>query len=217
MGAIAGWLVFKLVDWCSPVGAVGEAQARQRAASSDDRPGAHRAPLQKGPVQEKLTITAGAILVTAVALKYGGPSTLLFVYGALMLVLMGVTLFDVRRHEIPHIVTLPGMAAGLLLGTFVLPLGFIGSVAGLVVGGGVLLVVTLFEALRKKEIGGGDWKYAAMIGSFIGPQKMVIALVFTGVLGFIGAIALALTGHGGRPQALGPWLGAGAAASILLG
>ena len=36
------------------VGAVGEAQARQRAASSDDRPGAHRAPLQLDAIRGEI-------------------------------------------------------------------------------------------------------------------------------------------------------------------
>ena len=36
------------------VGAVGEAQARQRAASSDDRPGAHRAPLQLDDIRAEI-------------------------------------------------------------------------------------------------------------------------------------------------------------------
>lgn len=88
---------------------------------------------------------------------------------------------------------------------------------GLLVGGGVLLLATLFEAIRRKQIGGGDWKYAAMIGSFIGPQRIVVALILTGVFGALGAIALAISGCQTRPHALGPWLSAGAVVSILLG
>src|SRR2546422_5899031 len=50
---------------------------------------------------------------------------------------------------------------------------------------GVLMAATIVEALRKKVIGGRDCKYAAMIGSFIGPQSIVLALVFTGILGVV--------------------------------
>ena len=81
----------------------------------------------------------------------------------------------------------------------------------------MLIVATLIESLRKKEIGGGDWKFAAMIGSFVGPQQIIVALVFTGVFGLIGGIALTVAGSQRKPQALGPWLSAGAVASILLG
>ena len=82
---------------------------------------------------------------------------------------------------------------------------------------GVLMAATIVEALRKKEIGGGDWKYAAMIGSFIGPQRIALALVLTGVFGVLGGTALAISGVHTRGHALGPWLTAGAVASILLG
>ena len=159
---------------------------------------------------------ASAILVFSFAIKFGAPGALLFVHSGLGLVLVGVTVFDIRKHEIPHIVTIPGMLAGLLIGTFVLPLGFAGSLMGLVVGGGVLLAASIVEMLRHKEIGGGDWKYAAMIGSFIGWQKIIFALVLTGIFGAFGAIALHAAGVHEKPRALGPWLSAGAVVSILI-
>ena len=138
----------------------------------------------------------------------------MLVYGTLVLVLIGVTVFDIRKHTIPHIVTIPGMITGLILGSFVLPLGVGRSVTGFLVGGGVLMAATIVEALRKKEIGGGDWKYAAMIGSFIGPQSIVVQETID-IVRAHGGIVLAVAGVHGRPQALGPWLSAGAVASIL--
>lgn len=164
-----------------------------------------------------MTITAAALILAILAIKAGRPAPSWFVYAGLIVVLIGVTLFDIRTKLIPHAVTVPGTIAGLIAGAYILPLGIRNSVLGLIVGGGVLLASTVVEKLRKKEIGGGDWKYAAMIGSFIGPQRVVVALILTGVFGAIGAIALALSGHQSRPQALGPWLSAGAVASILLG
>lgn len=168
------------------------------------------------------------LLLALLALKLGTPSVLLFVYGGLFLVLVWIAIFDFRRLEIPNAVTVPGTLIGLALGTFVLPLGFRESVLGLLVGGGVLLAATLIETIRKKDIGGGDWKYAAMIGTFIGPRRMAAALVLTGIFGFFGAAALAFSQarsasaierslKARRPQALGPWLSIGAVASILLG
>ena len=118
---------------------------------------------------------------------------------------------------IPHVVTIPGTVVGLLAGSFLLPLGMRQSMLGLLVGGGILILATVVETVRKKDIGGGDWKYAAMIGSFIGPQRIVLALALTGVFGVLGGAALAFAGVQARPQALGPWLSAGAVASILLG
>jgi leader peptidase (prepilin peptidase) / N-methyltransferase len=188
-GAGAGWLVSRIVN---------------RFTRPDLRAGL-------------LPIPASAIISTLFAVKFGVPGPLLFVYSGLGLVLVGVAVFDIRKQMIPHIVTIPGLIAGLFAGTYILPHGFIESLKGMLVGGGILLAATLFEALRKKEIGGGDWKYAAMIGSFIGLQNVILALVLAGIFGVFGAIALHFAGAQTKPQALGPWLSAGALVSMLIG
>lgn len=189
-GAAAGWLISWIVD---------------------------RATRERGTATVVFSVLISAVLLVILSLKFQTAGMRLFVYGGLVLVLIGVTVFDIRRHRIPHVVTIPGVIAGLILGSKVLPLGIRESLLGLAVGAGVLLAATVVEAIRKKEIGGGDWKYAAMIGSFIGPQRIVVALVLTGVFGFLGAIVLAVSGNHAKPQALAPWLSAGAVASILLG
>jgi leader peptidase (prepilin peptidase)/N-methyltransferase len=162
-----------------------------------------------------ITIMVSTILAAGLRLRYENAGWAFWIYLVLGFVLIGTGLFDNRTQTIPHAVTLPGLVAGLLLATFILPVGFTDSIIGIVVGGGVLVISTIVEALRKKEIGGGDWKYAAMIGSFIGGQKMVTALIFTGVFGIAASIVLYLSKVQAKPRALGPWLSAGAIASIL--
>jgi len=193
-GAAAGWFVSWIVDRTTP----DYARSTKRLESI-------------------LSTAASAVLLAALAVRFKEPEIRLFVYGALVLTLIGVTVFDIRTQIIPHAITIPGTIAGLIAGSFILPLGIRESMLGLLIGGGVLLLATFVETIRKKEIGGGDWKYAAMIGSFIGPQRIVVALILTGVLGALGAFTLAISGVHARPHALGPWLSAGAVASILLG
>jgi prepilin signal peptidase PulO-like enzyme (type II secretory pathway) len=192
-GAAAGWFVSWIVD----------RSTRDRARDTKR-------------LESILSTAASAALLAALAVRFKEPGIRLFVYGGLVLALVGVTLFDIRTQIIPHAVTIPGTILGLVGGSFVLPSGIRESILGLVIGGGVLLAATLVEKIRKKEIGGGDWKYAAMIGSFVG-RRIVLALVFTGIFGAVGAIVLAICGSRARPRALGPWLSAGAVASILLG
>jgi leader peptidase (prepilin peptidase)/N-methyltransferase len=192
-GGAAGWFVIKVVD---------------HATRRDSR--------NTRQLETILSVAASAILLGALAMKFKVPGPRLLVYGGLTLALVGVTVFDIRTQIIPNAITIPGMIAGLIAGSFVLPSGIQESILGLLLGGGVLLLATFFEAVRKKEIGGGDWKYAAMIGSFIGPQRIVVALILTGVFGALGAVAFAISGGHTRPQALGPWLSAGVVASILL-
>lgn len=193
-GGVAGWFVSWIVDRTTPL-----------------------YPARKKRIESIISTVASAVLLAALAARFKEPGTRLFVYAGLILALIGVAVFDIRTQIIPHAVTIPGTIAGLIAGSFVLPSGIRQSMLGLVVGGGVLLFATLFEAIRKREIGGGDWKYAAMIGSFIGPQRIVAALLFTGIFGVLGGIAFAVSGVHGRTRALGPWLSAGAVASILLG
>lgn len=166
--------------------------------------------------EQTATIGASVLILIGIALRFGSDLPLVYTYCAFALVLVGVTLFDFRTHEIPLFVTLPGAAAGMIAGTLVLPQGFWLSLVGLLFGAGVLVATTLVEAARKKEVGGGDWKYAAMIGAFLGWPDMVTALVLTGAFGIAGAIALKLMGIPSRPIALGPWLSAGAISTLLI-
>ena len=187
-GAAGGWLAYLLVN------------RRSRPRHAFERP---------------IAIAVPALLFPALGLKFGFGSPALAVYAGFTLIMVGVTIFDLRTQEIPHCVTLPGAAAGLLLGAAVLPPGFIRSLAGLLFGGGVLIVSTLFEAARNKEVGGGDWKYAGMIGAFLGWPGVLTALVLTGVFGVAGALILKNRAAPG-PQALGPWLSAGALGALLV-
>jgi leader peptidase (prepilin peptidase)/N-methyltransferase len=165
-------------------------------------------------VEFVITIAVSALLAAGLRIQYQD-GRVFWIYLGLGFVLIGTGLFDSRTQRIPHAVTLPGLAAGIALATFILPLGFVGSIIGAVVGGGILLISTIVEALRKREIGGGDWKYAAMIGSFIGGQEMITALIFTGIFGVAASLVLHLSRVQTKPRALGPWLSAGAIASIL--
>lgn len=192
LGGAAGWVVMKIVNHATP-----------------GHPGKD--------LESTLATVASAFLLAAMAIRFKTPGIPLLVYSILVLTLVAVTVYDIRTQTIPHMVTIPGTATGLIAGSFILPSGIRESMLGLLIGGGALLLATVFEKIRKKEIGGGDWKYAAMIGSFIGPKHVVVALILTGVFGALGAVVLAISGNQTRPRALGPWLSAGAIVSILLG
>lgn len=96
------------------------------------------------------------------------------------------TATDFETGLIPDAITLPGMAAGLALsvtghGHFAQVLWYqklLASLAGLLTGGGILLLTGWLGKLvfRKDSMGGGDVKLLAMIGSFIGVTK--VGLVF---------------------------------------
>ncbi len=188
LGSLSGWIAYRIVDRSSR--------------------GKHR-------LEKVMTIATSALLLPILGGKFG-PSSLLAVYGIFTMVLVGVTLFDHRKHEIPLIVTMPGTLAGLVAAGTLLPIGVVYSLGGLLFGGGVLIATTLVEAARGKEVGGGDWKLAAMIGTFIGWPGMITALILTGVFGVAGALIMKASGLPPRPRALGPWLCAGGIVTVLL-
>ena len=100
--------------------------------------------------------------------------------------LIVATMTDFETGLIPDQITIAGMIAGLALsvtghGHFLQPLWYqklLSSLAGLVAGGGILLLTGWFGKLvfRKDSMGGGDVKLLAMIGAFVGVTK--IGLIF---------------------------------------
>jgi leader peptidase (prepilin peptidase)/N-methyltransferase len=159
--------------------------------------------------ERNVVVAAGAIVPALLYVKYQASVGFAVVYGILSLVLLGTSVFDLRKQVIPHLVTLPGIALGLVASTWLLPIGFQNAVLGMVLGAGILLFTTIVESVRKKEVGGGDWKLAAAIGSFLGPQRVITAMLAAGLLGLI-AGALLYRSRGPKPSALGPFISAGA-------
>lgn len=134
---------------------------------------------------------------------------------AAFLVLIGTSVFDLRKQVIPHVVTLPGIAVGLAASTWILPVGLKSSVIGMLLGAGILLFTTFVEAARHKEVGGVDWKLAAAIGSFLGANRLVVAMLFAGLFGMIVGVLLIWRRSASKPAALGPYISAGAIAAML--
>jgi len=165
--------------------------------------------------ERNLTITASAAIPFLIYLKYQASGAFAVVYGILALVLIGTSVFDLRKQVIPHLVTLPGMVAGLVTSTWLLPIGFKNSLIGMLLGAGILLFTTIVEALRHKDVGGGDWKLAAAIGSFLGARLVVTAMLFAGLFGLIVGGVLLWRRSASKPAALGPFISAGAIAAML--
>ena len=127
-GATAGWFVSWIVDRTTP----------DRARNTKR-------------LESILSTAASAVLLAALAVRFKEPGIRLYVYGGLVLALVGVTVFDIRTQIIPNAVTIPGTILGLIGGSFVLPSGIRESILGLVIGAGVLLAATLVETIRKRD------------------------------------------------------------------
>jgi leader peptidase (prepilin peptidase)/N-methyltransferase len=94
--------------------------------------------------------------------------------------------------------------------------GLLFSLAGLIVGGGVVWLVRLagFWILRQEAMGFGDVILMAMVGSVIGWQAAVVVFFIAPILAIFAAVVAWVTQRD-REIPYGPWLSAAALALIL--
>jgi leader peptidase (prepilin peptidase)/N-methyltransferase len=149
-----------------------------------------------------------------------GLSPLLPVRIAFTCVLIVLFAIDLEHQLLPNVITLPALAAGLVL-SLVLPPGLRDALIGVLVGGGILfLIAEVYFRLRKEEgMGMGDVKMLAMIGAFLGWKLTVLTLILASFGGSIAGILLLVTRRGNMKAALpfGTFLAAGALAASLFG
>jgi len=129
--------------------------------------------------------------------------------------LVVITFIDLDHQIIPDVITYPGMVTGLLVAPFFMtalaeplpfglegllpPLGqystsFLNALLGLLLGGAPLYFIgLLWEKLRKVEaMGGGDVKFMAMVGAFLGWKGAFLTIMIGAISGSVIGVALIL-------------------------
>ncbi len=107
-----------------------------------------------------------------------------------------VAMIDYDWRIVPHVITFPGMAIGLVASWLLMPeIGLHGALLGLVIGSGVLFLTgELYQLVRGREgVGMGDVWLLGMIGAFLGWIGVVFTLFFGSVFGVVGGVASALS------------------------
>jgi leader peptidase (prepilin peptidase) / N-methyltransferase len=138
-------------------------------------------------------------------------------FACAMVVLFAI---DLEHQLLPNVITLPGIAIGLI-SSAVLPPGIVDAIIGVLVGGGVLWLIgeAYFRYSGQEGMGGGDVKMLAMIGAFLGWKLVLVTLVLSSVAGsLIGVLVIAVK-RGGMKYALpyGTFLALGALIASLVG
>jgi leader peptidase (prepilin peptidase) / N-methyltransferase len=158
--------------------------------------------------------------VFAAAWWYFGPGPLLasrLVFGCALIVLFAI---DLEHHLLPNAITLPLIVVGFIFSFFTEP-GWLSSLIGMIVGGGVLwMIAEAYYRIRHEEgLGMGDVKMLAMIGAFLGWQLTLLALMLASLSGTLIGLGLIVTRRGGMKYALpfGTFLALGAAAAGTFG
>ncbi len=143
------------------------------------------------------------------------------IYAGLVSLFLVVSWIDWDHKIIPDVITLPGIVIGFLCATLVLPTGWANSLMGIFVGGGMLLILAWVSPFLfgKEGIGGGDIKFLAMVGAFLGWQQAILTLMVGSVVGaFVGIVLLAMKVlQKGQYIPFGPYLALGGVIAVLWG
>ncbi|GJL58614.1 MAG: hypothetical protein NPIRA03_14710 [Nitrospirales bacterium] len=143
------------------------------------------------------------------------------VYAGLVSVFLVVSWIDWDHKIIPDVITLPGIVVGFLCASLLLPTGWVNSLLGLLVGGGVLLALAWVSPFLfgKEGIGGGDIKFLAMVGAFLGWKQAILTLMVGSVVGAVIGIVLIASKvlEKGQYIPFGPYLALGGLIAVVWG
>lgn len=145
-----------------------------------------------------------------------GPSLYFFSYLSLFFILLGVSVIDLQRMEIPDSLIICGIICGIGF-SLVTPFpGWTNAMAGLVFGTTIpLILVTSYEALRKATVmGGGDIKLIGLIGAYLGWQPLGMVLFYSALAGLVAAIGMKAAGRPSRIP-FAPFLSFGTLCALL--
>jgi len=142
-------------------------------------------------------------------------------YGLLYSALLVVAGTDLSHKIIPNAVTFPGIMVGLVSASTILPLGFLNSVLGILIGGGILWFLAWASPylFGKEGMGGGDIKLLAMIGAFLGWKPALMTIMVGSFLGSLVGITLIAAQVIKREDYIpfGPFLVCGALVALFFG
>jgi leader peptidase (prepilin peptidase)/N-methyltransferase len=137
---------------------------------------------------------------------------------ALLLVaaLVAITGIDLDHQLIPDVITLPGIALGLVWSLITGHPPWPAAVVGALVGGGLFFVIIVASG---GGMGGGDMKLGAMLGAFLGWRLLLVAVMVAVLVGGAVAVVLLALGRRGRKDAIpfGPYLALGGAVALFWG
>lgn len=117
--------------------------------------------------------TAALFLASFVSVGWGWKLLFLFYLDFALVIIFFI---DLEFRIIPDWFTLPGILLGMAYAALNPAVGWQNGLIGLLVGGGgFLLLAYAGELIFKKEsMGGGDIKMAAMLGVFLGWQRLLL-------------------------------------------
>ena len=192
-----------------------------------------RAPISwRYPAVEACTALLFGLVALRLGIEWTAPSLVAASFwGFFVAVLIALSLIDFDTLELPPELTRAGILVGLLFRTFYPvwatgdwaagPPGLVDGLYGLLLGIGLFDTISYLgeRILGKEAMGGGDAVLSAMMGVWLGWQKLLVALALGFLFGaVVGVIGLA-TGRLKREEPLpfGPFLACGGICGLMFG
>ncbi|ASS74936.1 hypothetical protein CIG75_08035 [Tumebacillus algifaecis] len=132
-----------------------------------------------------------AAVVMPVVIYQGGMARETVVVGTLFLLLVVLTVTDLKSMLMPNRIVFPAFGVLLVLRFALQPELWREALAGLVVGG---LILTLL-GLCSNGMGGGDVKVFALIGLVVGVKGVLFAIFYSSLYGTLIGLPLRWTGR----------------------
>ncbi|MCK8816852.1 prepilin peptidase [Natroniella sulfidigena] len=162
------------------------------------------------PVVELLT----GLLFLLLYQQYSLSSQFL-VYSFLLILLIPASVIDFKQQIIPNQINYFGIGVGLIFNLLFDHISLASSLLGIVIAGGALFLLAVVSG----DMGMGDVKFLAMIGSFLGARLALFSLFFGSLIGAVVLVPLLIAGVKDRKDriAFGPLIALGAVLMILGG
>jgi len=163
---------------------------------------------------------ANGLVYLSIALTWGATPRS-FAAMAFATALLVLALIDLDHQILPDVITLPGTALALLASG--LPGGPRPLDSLLSAAGGFLVFAAIAEAWRRgrgvEALGQGDWKMAAMLGAFLGGQRLLLTVFLATLAGSLVGLGLILARRGDSQSKLplGTFLGFSGIVVLLFG
>ncbi len=131
--------------------------------------------------------------------------------------LIVIAFIDFSFQVIPDIISMPGIAAGILYQ--IIKGDFLTGLIGMIFGGGLILLIRVIggRVYKKEVMGLGDVYLTAMIGAFVGFPFIIPAIFIAALVGALLGILYIASTHQNResPIPFGPFLAIGGIAVII--
>ena len=175
---------------------------------------------EKISIQYPLIEFLTGILTAGIVYRYGISSVSLY-FLTLTYTLIVVSMIDLKMMLVPVKPCYFAMVAGILLSPFVPVISFKDSVSGASFGAGIILFIieTYYIFTGKEGMGYGDANIMAIIGAFLGWEKVLLTIFFASLIGSVVGVTIMVARGKDTKFALpfGPFLSAGAYITMMSG